>query len=168
MIRDAIDQYCPGPQIEIAMSVRDGRRQLFISDGGDSRYTEIVEALCKAAPAMPHWQVITHGSAIIQQAAEPATASLDAAVTDEAIRFQLFNDGDKAGILMMFPDYVEEKRDVFARIGPGLLKDALGEEVFENRVGFIDYAGTESNFYQTARGLSGLLKAFEEHFRYYK
>lgn len=167
MIQEAIDQFCPGLEIEIAMSVRDGRRQLFISDGGRSENASKAEALYRAAPAMSLWQVIQHGSTPLTQPPVQSTPD-EAPTTDEGIRFQFFNDGERVGILLMFPNYVEAKRDTLAHVAPGLIKDALGEQAYTNRVGFVDFAGADSNFYPNARPLSVLRNAFDEYFRFYK
>jgi hypothetical protein len=162
MIRDALDKVCPGLTFEIAMAVMDGRRQFFISDGGNSRNTLQVDDLHRAAPELARWQIIKHTSTPLAQMAVAIDGSTK---TEEDVRFQLFNDGDKVGMLLMFPNYLESKRDIFARIASDLLKEAIGEQILLSRVGFIDYAGPESNFYSNARPLSDLGKAFEEYYR---
>jgi len=165
LVRDALDKVSPGLTFEIAMSVTDGRRQLFISDGGNSNYTPQLEDLHRAAPALAHWQIIKHTSTSLT----PTAVVVDTpALTNDAVRFQLFNDGEKVGVLLMFSNFQDSKRDLFARIAPDMLKDALGEQGFMNRVGFIDYAGPESNFFSKARPLSELGKAFEEYYRFYR
>jgi len=164
MVRNALDKVGPGLTFEIGMSVADGRRQFFISDGGNSNYTTQVDDLYQAAPSLPRWQIIKHTSA----QSTPMVVSPDKPITpDEGVRFQLFNDGDKVGILLMFSNYQDSKRDTFARIAPDLLKDALGDQGYLNRVGFIDYAGPESNFYANAQPISELKRAFEAFFRIY-
>jgi hypothetical protein len=165
MIREALDRVNPGLTFEVAMAVADGRRQFFISDGGNSSYTLQVHDLHRAAPELSRWQIIKHTAAPVAQGA----VAMDKPTKTEAdVRFQLFNDGDKVGILMMFPNYQEAKRDIFARIAPDLLKEAIGEQGLVNRVGFIDYAGPESNFFPNARPLSELGKALEEYYRIYR
>ncbi len=69
MIRDALDKVCPGLTFEIAMAVTDGKRQFFISDGGNSSYTLQVDDLHRAAPDLARWQIIKHTSAPIAQMA---------------------------------------------------------------------------------------------------
>jgi hypothetical protein len=165
MVRNAINAYCPGLTFEIGMSIVDGRRQFFISDGGDIRYALKVAELHDAAPNMSHWQIIKHSSA---QTTPTAPVADNPTTGSEDTHFQLFNDGEKVGILFMFDNYQESKRDIFARIASDLLKSALGEQGVQNRVGFIDYAGTDSNFYATARPLSELSRAFEEYYRNYR
>ena len=165
MIREALDRVNPGLTFEIGMAVADGRRQFFLSDGGNSNYTLQVEDLHRAAPELARWQIIKHTVAPVAQAA----VAIDRATKADAdVRFQIFNDGDKVGILMMFPNYQESKRDIFARIAPDLLKEAIGEPGLVNRVGFIDYAGPESNFFANARPLSELGKAVKEYYRIYR
>jgi hypothetical protein len=165
MIRDALDKVCPGLTFEIGMAVADGRRQFFISDGGNSSYTIQVDDLHRAAPELARWQIIKHTAAPVAQMGVAKAGSTN---NEAAVRFQLFNDGDKVGILMMFSNYQESKRDTFARIAPDLLKEEIGEQGFLNRVGFIDYAGPESNFFSNARPLSELGKALVDYYRIYR
>ena len=162
MIRDALDKVCPGLTFEIGMAVADGRRQFFLSDGGNSSYTTQADDLHRAAPDLVRWQIIKHTSAPIVQT--EAAAALPTK-TGADVRFQLFNDGDKVGILLMFSNYLESKRDIFARIAPDLLKEEIGEQMLQSRVGFIDYSGPESNFYANAHALSDLGKALGEYYR---
>ncbi len=162
LIRVALDKVCPGLTFEIAMAVTDGKRQFFISDGGNSSYTIQVDDLHRAAPDLARWQIIKHTSTPI---VGTGVATTGASKTEEDIRFQLFNDGEKVGILLMFANYMESKRDTFARIAPDLLKEAIGEQMLMSRVGFIDYSGPESNFYTNARPLSDIGKALEEYYR---
>jgi hypothetical protein len=162
MIRDALDRVNPALTFEIGMSITDGKRQLFLSDGGNSTFTGQLEMLHQAAPILTRWQIIKHTTT---PAARLVTPHADTAAPGEEIRFQLFNDGDKVGILVMFSNYQEAKRDIFARLAPDLLKDAIGFQSYLNLVGFVDYAGPESNLYANARPLAELGKAFEEYYR---
>jgi hypothetical protein len=165
ILRNALDQVCPDLVFEIGMSVVDGKRQLFISDGGNPSKSPVVENLYLAAPAMDHWRIIkdiSTGSSPVGTGMDTAAASIINA------RFQLFNDGDRIGILLMFENYRESERSDFARIGPVLLNKTLGEQDVANRVGFVDYAGPESNFYPDARPLSELRKAVDNYFHIYR
>jgi hypothetical protein len=161
MVRNALDQYNTDLEFEIAFSVVDGKRQFFISDGGIDSLTPFVDRLCQAAPALEHWRVINN----LKQENMPLIVEPDnRARGDAEPRFQFFNDGDKVGILLLFPEYNESTRDQFLIRGPIMLKEVLGEEDFTYRVGFIDYAGAESNLYENARPLSELRRAFEQYF----
>jgi hypothetical protein len=161
MVRNALDQYHPDLEFEIALSVVDGKRQFFISDGGINSMAPFVDRLCQAAPALEHWRVIKNYS---QQNILGIIEPDNRANQDNEPRFQFFNDGDKVGILLLFPDYNESTRDQFLINGPIMLKEVLGEEDFTYRVGFIDYAGAESNLYENARPLSDLRRAFDQYF----
>jgi hypothetical protein len=110
---------------------------------------------------MPHWRITKY---------RPRLSSLGKiemfgkSIAAEDIRFQVFNDGEKIGILLMFDDYTEKNRDQFVGIGFIFLDRSLGEYDVMTKVGFVDFSGKESNFYPGAPQLPQLSKVFDEYF----
>jgi hypothetical protein len=161
MIGEALDRVDPGLAFEIGMEVEDGKREFILSADGIRSNMPKVESLYLSAPDMARWRIIKYRQRApfggkIRMAGKEISA--------EDVRFQVFNDGEKVGILLMFDDFTEERRNQFAGIGFLFLDKALGELDVMTRVGFVDFAGPESNFYADARRLTELPKAFDEFF----
>jgi hypothetical protein len=162
MVGEALNRYDPGLAFEIGMEVVDGKRDFIISADGISSNIPKVESLYLTAPVMPRWQVIKY---------RPRTTSAGEihmagkVIKAEDVRFQIFNDEEKVGILLMFDDFTEARREQFGGIGFIFLDKVLGEQDVMTRVGFVDFAGPESNFYAEARRLPELAKAFDQYFQ---
>ena len=161
MVSEALNRFQPGLAFEIGMDVVDGKREFIISADGISSNIPKVESLYLSGPVMARWQIIKYRP---RSAFGGEIRMAGKVISAEDVRFQIFNDGEKVGILLMFEDFSEEKRNQFAGIGFILLDKALGEQDVMTRVGFVDLAGPESNFYADARCLPELPKAFDEYF----
>ncbi len=161
MVGEALDRYHPGLAFEFGMDVVDGKREFILSADGIRSNIPLVESLHLAAPDLPRWQIMKYRQ---RSAFGGEIRMAGKVITAEDVRFQVFNDGEKVGILLMFEDFSETNRDQYAGIGFILLDKALGEQDVMTRVGFVDFAGPESNFYADARRLPDLPKAFDEYF----
>lgn len=161
MVSEALNRFQPGLAFEIGMDVVDGKREFIISADGISSNIPKVESLYLSAPVLARWQIMKYRQ---RSAFGGEIHMAGKMISAEDVRFQIFNDGEKVGILLMFGDFSDEKRNQFAGIGFILLDKALGEQDVMTRVGFVDLAGPESNFYADARRLPELPKAFDEYF----
>jgi hypothetical protein len=161
MVSEALNRLQPGLTFEIGMDVVDGQREFILSADGISSNIPKVESLYLSAPVLARWRIIkyrqrsTFGGKIRMAGKE---------ISAEDVRFQIFNDGEKVGILLLFEDFTQERRNQFAGIGFILLDKIIGEQDVMTRVGFVDLAGPESNFYADAHRLPELPKAFDEYF----
>jgi hypothetical protein len=161
LVGEALDRVHPGLAFEIGMEVEDGKREFILSADGISSNIPKVESLYLTAPVFARWRIIKYRQ---RSAFGGKIRMADKEISAEDVRFQTFNDGEKVGILLMFDDFTEERRNQFASIGFLFLDKALGEQDVMTRVGFVDFAGPESNFYADARRLPELPGAFDEYF----
>jgi hypothetical protein len=162
MVSEALQRVYSGLTFEIGLRVENGMRDFVISADGITGNIPKVESLYLTAPALPRWRIIKYRPRTLPIGEVRIEGRTTAA---EDVRFQLFNDGDKVGLLLMFEDYTEATRNQFTRIAFLLLDRALGEHNVMTRVGFIDFAGKESNFYPDAHRLPELPKAFDDYFQ---
>ena len=161
MIGDALNRYHPGLTFEIGMEVVEGKREFILSADGIRSNIPKVESLYLSAPDMARWQIIKYRQ---RSTLGGEIHMAGKVISAEDVRFQVFNDGEKAGILLLFEDFTQETRSQFAQIGFIFLDKAIGELDVMTRVGFVDIAGPESNFYADARRLPELPKAFDDYF----
>jgi hypothetical protein len=161
LVGEALDRFQPGLAFEIGMQIEDGKREFILSADGIRSNIPTVESLYLSAPVLARWRVIKYRQ---RSAFGGKIRMAGKEISAEDVRFQTFNDGEKVGILIMFDDFTEERRNQFAGIGFIFLDKALGEQDVMTRVGFVDFAGPESNFYVDARRLPELPKAFDEYF----
>jgi len=162
MVSDAIHNVDPALAFEIGRVDEKGKRVFVISANGISTNIPKVESLFLTAPEMTRWRVAKYRPRLSSLGQISMFGKIIAA---EDIRFQVFNDGDRIGILLMFDDYSEANRNQFTRIGFIFLDRTLGEYDVMTRVGFVDFAGKESNFYPDATRLPELPKSFDAYFK---
>ena len=162
LVSDAIHKVDPALAFEIGRVDEIGKRVFVISANGLSTNIPKVESLFLTAPEMTRWRVAKYRPrlSVLGQ-----ISTFGKIIRAEDIRFQVFNDGDRIGILLLFDNYAEAKRDQFTRIGFIFLDRALGEYDVMTRVGFVDFAGKESNFYPEALRLPVLPKSFDAYFK---
>lgn len=116
--------------------VEGGRRDLVLSAGGVRRAFPAVEALAKAAPALPHFKIV---------AFRPRRSPLygiemqGVTIKPSEVRVRMQPEGDKIGLVLYLKGYREEEKDTYAQLGFLLLDQALGERDVETRVGTIAF-----------------------------
>lgn len=139
--------------------VRDGKREFVISAGGIKAAFTAVEALFAAAPPLSRWAWTKF---------RPRRATVSdiefggKKVEADEVRYVLARDGNKIGILLFFPGFREEEKADFGQIGFLMLDEALGELSVETQVGFIDFMGEESRYFERSSPLSQLPTHFDE------
>ena len=162
LVLDAIHLVDPGLSFEISKVGDKGKREFIISANGMSGNIPKVESLFLSAPEMPRWWVTKY------RPRYPSIGQIKIwgkTIAAEDIHFQVFNDGDKIGILLLFDDYSEDNQTQFIKLGFLLLDRALGEYDVMTKVGFVDYAGRESNLFTDAQRLPELPKVFDDYFK---
>ncbi len=162
MVSEAIERVDQGLSFEIGAVDDLGKREFILSANGISSNIPKVESLFLTAPEMPHWRVRKYRPRL-SSPGQIVVNGKTIAATD--IRFQVFNDDDKIGILLLFDDYSEENQSQFIKIGFRFLDRTLGEYDVMTRVSFVDYAGKESNMYSGALRLLELPKVFDDYFK---
>jgi len=163
MLSEAIHLVDPGLTFEIGAVDEYGKREFVLSADGISSNIPKVESLFLSAPELARWRVIKYRprSSIANAQIEMGGKKISAG----DIRFQVFNDGEKIGILLLFESYSAERRNQFAAFGFLFLDRALGEYDVMTRVGFVDFAGRESNLFADARRLPELPGMFDDYFK---
>lgn len=141
--------------------VQDGKREFVISAGGIVAAFPAVETLYAEVPTLSRWTFIKF---------RPRRAPLNTIsygglnVRGQDVHYGMFRDGEKVGIILFFDGYNDGQRDVFANIGYLFLDEALGEYDVETRVGFIEFHGRDSKYFENARPLGELAESFDAYF----
>ena len=78
------------------------------------------------------------------------------------VRFVLFEDKEKVGILLFFSGYTDAQKELFAQLGYLFLDEALGEYSVETQVGPIDFRGQDAKYFADSRPLRELPQAFDK------
>lgn len=137
-----------------------GKRDFVVSAGGIKTAFPAVEALVNNAPNLNRWEIIKF---------RPRRATLHnlqyggIEVNVEDVRYLLAKDGEKVGIVLFIKGYDKEKELVFGNIGYLFLDEAIGEYAVETNVGFIEFHGYESKYFQNSLPLTELPAHFDEY-----
>ncbi|UCE65169.1 MAG: hypothetical protein JSU85_09840 [Candidatus Zixiibacteriota bacterium] len=137
-----------------------GKREFVISAGGISEAFPKVESLFAAAPELDKWIFIKYRPRRDLMPIEFGNEK----IRPEDIKCQVFEDNDKIGILLFFEDYCDEKLELFGHIGFLMLDQALGEYDVATKVGFVEFAATDSEFYKYAHPITELRNCFDNYF----
>lgn len=138
------------------------QREFVISAGGIKAAFPAVEALFATAPPLARWRWTKF---------RPRRSTVsdieigELAVRTGDVRYLLVRDGDKIGILLLFPGFRSELQTAFGQIGYLMLDEALGELTVETQVGFIEIIGKESEYFDRSSPLAGLPSHFDEVWR---
>ena len=133
-------------------------REFVISADGIKEAFPAVESLFSQAPQLDQWKFVK-----FRPRRTPMPVCFGSrCVNPEDVHFQLFRDGDKIGIMLFIEGYQQQDRDFFAQAGYLLLDEALGEFTVETEVGFIDFAGRDSKYFDDKFALPLLSQAFDD------
>ncbi len=140
--------------------VIDNQREFVISADGIIKSFPSVEKLYESAPDLDKWKFIK-----FRPRRKPMGIQLNGMeIKPESVKCQLFKDDDRVGLMLFFKNYKNDESNTFERIGYLLLDQALGEYDVETKVGFIEFASQESEYYKNAFSLSELVTRFDELF----
>lgn len=135
-----------------------GWREFVISADGIREAFPAVESLFSRAPQLDQWKFVK-----FRPRRTPMPVCFGSrCVKPEDVHFQLFRDGDKIGIMLFIDGYLQQDRDFFAQAGYLLLDESLGEFTVETEVGFIDFTGRDSKYYDNELAFPGLARAFDD------
>ncbi|AEF99971.1 hypothetical protein [Methylomonas methanica] len=152
----------PDLTFEFSPVKENGKREFIISAGGVKKAFPAVEALFSVAPNLARWQFIKY---------RPRRSPLNdleyggKSVKSKDVRYGMYKDGDKVGIVLFFDGYSEKEKNVFGNIGYLFLDEALGEYDIETKVGFIEFHGRDSKQYVNSKPLEELAENFDVYFR---
>lgn len=138
-----------------------GKREFVISAGGIKSSFPAVESLYSSAPNLNNWIFIKY---------RPRRNSLSdidyggVIVTATSVKYKMFKDNDKVGIIVFIKGYNKKQKNIYDNIGYLLLDEALGEYDIETKVGFIEFHGHDSQYYEGAQPIKYLAEAFDEYF----
>ena len=138
-----------------------GKREFVISAGGIKASFPNVESLYSTAPTLKNWVFIKY---------RPRRNPLNdleyggVSVSVEDVHYKMFKDNDKVGIIVFLNGYNEEQKDIYGNISYLFLDEALGEYDIETKVGFIEFHGRESKYYEGAFPLKELANDFDAYF----
>lgn len=148
----------PNLTFEFGPKQDDGWREFVISAGGIRDSFPAVESLFSAAPKLDRWKFVK-----FRPRREAMTVCLgDRCIAPEDVHFQMFEDGDKIGIMLFFDGFRQSDRDFFAHAGYLMLDQALGEFTVETEVGFIEFAGRDSKYFDSKLVLPTLARTFDD------
>ncbi len=135
-------------------------REFIISAGGMKQAFPHVEKLWARAPELERWEFIKfrpRRTPIMDIEIRGHTVK-----TDE-VRYALFKDGKKVGIMVFFEDFTEVEKNFFGTVGFLLLDEALGEYDVATKLGAIEFQGADSKYYDRSRPLNELPQHFDEY-----
>lgn len=140
-----------------------GKREFVISAGGIKSAFPFVESLYSSSPSLKRWVFIKY---------RPRRSPLQdidyggISVAVKNVKYKMFKDKDKVGLIIFIEGYNKEQEIIYGNIGYLLLDEALGEYDIETKVGFIEFQGNDSKYYERSQPLSELAEAFDEYFRH--
>jgi len=139
-----------------------GRREFVISAGGIKSAFPSVEALYKSAPDLKRWKLVK-----FRQRRSPLNdiSFGGKLIKVEDVRYAMFEDGEKVGIILFFEGYNKIEKNLFDNIGYLFLDEALGEYDMETKVGFVEFHDYNSGQYRKSKPLKVLSKSFDLYFR---
>jgi hypothetical protein len=155
-----IEKVHPDLTFEFSPVKEDGKREFVISAGGVKKAFPAVEALFDSAPNLARWQFIKY-----RQRRQPLN-DLEyggKSVKAQDVRYAMYKDGEKVGIVLFFDGYNDSEKNVFGNIGYLFLDEALGELDIETKVGFIEFHGRDSRQYENSRPLEELAENFDAY-----
>ncbi len=161
-LAEALERVQDGLTFEIG-PVENGIREIVISADGIRELFPAVETLCRAAPDLPRWKVVSFR----QRRLPIDTIHLrDLTLRPEDVWVTLQPDEHKAGVTLYMKGYSEEQTQAYAQIGYLFLDEALGEYDVETHVGFVEFreAGEESEFQK--KPLNELASIFDQFIKY--
>lgn len=164
-IHRSIKKVHPDLVFEISGIHDDGKREFVISAGGLTEVIPAVESLHITAPQSDKWIFIKYRQRNLDDPIEGITFE-GREVCGEGIKFIMIKDEDpkKIGILLFFPDYLENERELFAQVGFLLLDHMLGEYDVMTRIGYVDFLSTESEHCEDAKLLVELPSQVDYYF----
>lgn len=137
-----------------------GKREFVISAGGIKSSFPFVESLYSTAPTLKNWVFIKY---------RPRRNPLNdleyggVSVSVDEVYYKMFKDNEKVGIIVFINGYNEQQKDIYGNIGYLFLDEALGEYDIETQVGFIEFHGRESKYYEGAFPLKDLANDFDAY-----
>ncbi len=140
-----------------------GKREFVISAGGIKASFYAVESLYSSAPVMKNWTFIKY---------RPRRNPLNdleyggISVPVDEVQYKMFKDNEKVGIVIFLTGYNEEQHSIYGNIGYLFLDEVLGEYDIETKVGFIEFHGRESKYYEGSLPLRELANSFDDYFEY--
>ena len=148
----------PNLTFEFGPKAEFGFREFFISAGGMIDTFPAVERLFAQAPKLDNWKFVK----FLPPRPIMSLQVGDLKISLDSVKFQLFEDGKKIGIMLFFDDYDEKRTKLFTMAGFLMLDNALGEYVVATKVGFVKFSGKESKFYDKSQKLVNLKKSFQD------
>lgn len=141
--------------------VENGKREFVISAGGIKDSFPKVESLYDSAPKLDKWIFIKFRPRRKPMGIEMGGKNIN----PDDLKFQLFRDEEKVGIMVFFDGYNEDEKNLYGQIGFLMLDQALGEYDVETKVGFIEFVSTESKYYEDAHPLTELQERFDNFYK---
>jgi len=138
-----------------------GKREFVISAGGIKKSFPSVELLFSTSPNLDRWEFIKY---------RPRRSPLNdldyggKSIASKDVDFKMFKDGEKVGIVLFLDGYNEKEHDTYGNLGYLFLDEALGEYDMETKVGFIEFHGRASKYFEGSRPLSELADDFDYYF----
>ena len=146
---------------EFGPVMAEGRRAFVISADGVVSAFPAVDKLAAAAPDLERWIIVKF---------RPRRNPINnieingVLVKADEVRYQLYADDGKLGILMFLNGYSEAEAALYAHIGYLLLDEAIGEYDVETKLGFIEFSGTDSEHFGNAQPLRYLAEQVDGYF----
>ncbi len=139
-----------------------GKRELVISAGGIKDAFPFVESLYDSAPKLSNWIIIK-----FRPRRNPLNDLEFGGKTIKAseVYYKMFKDQEKVGLIIFLDGYNDAEKDIYGNIGYLFLDEALGEYDIEMKVGFIEFHGRESKYFEGSQPLSELAEHFDEYFK---
>ena len=139
----------------------DGVREFVISAAGIKDAFPEVEALHAAAPSLERWRVTK-----FRPRRSPINDIEIGGKTIRArdVRYCLFKDGDKLGIILMIDGYNEAQEFLFKNFAYLFLDEAIGEFDVETKMGFIIVESHESKYFERSSPITELAAHFDSSF----
>ncbi len=134
----------------------DGTREFIISAGGIRGSFPSVERLHAASPPLDRWRITKYRP---RRPSMPITMGGET-IYPEEVHFALFRDGDKVGIMLFFEDFEEDRSTEFGQFGFLFLDEALGEYTVATEIGFIEFTGRDSKYFDEDQRLPDLWETY--------
>jgi hypothetical protein len=115
--------------------VRGGRREFFISAGGNKKAFPVVERLVAAAPELLGWRIVAF---IPRRGVDLQLEIGDIQIGPDDVWFRLERDGAKVGVSLYLEEFDDPEGPASVQATFLMLDGALGEYDVEIKVGFIE------------------------------
>ena len=151
----------PELTFEISPKQDDCTREFVISADGIKGVFPIVEKLHSSAPDMKSWKITKFRPR--RSPINDITLS-GVSIKSDDVYYNLYEDGEKLGIVIFMDDYCEQESNTYEHIGYLILDEAIGEYDVETKLGFIEFRSKEGESFSTARPIKELSSHVDEYF----